>query len=226
MLNIIVADDHDFVREALVTHLRVLDKDAKLFEASSYPDVLALAEPGRARADGISLVLLDLKMPGLNDRDPYAGLRRVCRAFPKVPVVIFSGDEDHATITGAMANGARGYIPKTTRGRSLVNALTLVLSGEIYVPPVMLTNGRPVPNVPVPNAPAPPGPAHTAAASLSVRELAALRLLAQGKTNKEIARDLGLQDVTVKMHLSNAYKKLGANNRVEAVRIATELNIT
>jgi len=221
MLNIIVADDHDFVREALILHLRALDKDANLFEASSYLDVLAMAERRPASADAISLVVLDLKMPGLDDDDLYAGLRRVCQAFPKVPVVIFSGDDDYATITGAMANGARGYIPKTTLGRSLINALTLVLSGEIYVPPVMLKNGRHAPS-----APAPATPIQSAAANLSVRELAALRLLAQGKTNKEIARELGLQDVTVKMHLSNAYKKLGANNRVEAVRIATGLNIT
>ena len=218
MPNIILADDHELIREAVKPYLMQLAEQVSVWEASTYDEVIALGQRADAAADTIPLALMDLHMPGSMPGD---GLRQVCKALPKTAVVIFSSSEDSQTIATALQNGARGYIPKTTRGRSLVNALRLVMDGETYVPPSMMKDIFSA-QTPAPSAQQDSG----LAALLSPREVSSLRLLTQGMTNKEIARELGLQEVTVKMHLRNAYRKIGATNRIEAVRIAVEQNFS
>lgn len=223
MPNIILADDHELVREAVRPYLNTLADDVSIWEASSYAEVYALEDRAQTSPSGVALAIIDLRMPGLTTDDPFEGLRRVMRIFPKTPIAIFSGEEDGTIIAGALKNGARGYIPKTKRGTSLVNALKLIMAGEIYVPPSLASKylegqSRPANAEGAAGTPPP--------SNLTGRETECLTLLARGKTNKEIARTLNLQDVTVKMHLSSAYRKLGATNRVEAVRIATEMNLT
>jgi len=221
MLNIILADDHELIREAVKPYLMQLAPDVSVREAGSYDEVLNLGKRAAEAAESIPLALLDLHMPASGGDEGFAGLRQVCAAMPTTAVVIFSSNEEGQVIAAALSNGARGYIPKTTRGRSLVNALKLVMDGEIYVPPSMVKS---VFSGQSRGASPPEEAAVTLASRLSPREAASLRLLVRGMTNKEIARELALQDVTVKMHLRNAYRKIGATNRIEAVRIALEQN--
>ena len=222
MLNIILADDHELIREAVKPYLLRLAPEVSIREASSYDEVLELGKRAAEASEGISLALLDLHMPASGNNKGLAGLRQVCAAMPATAVVIFSSNEDGQVIAAALSNGARGYIPKTTQGRSLVNALKLVMDGEIYVPLSMVKSvfsGQAPRAAPAEEAPA------TLESRLSPREAESLRLLIRGMTNKEIARELALQDVTVKLHLRNAYRKIGATNRIEAVRIALEQNL-
>jgi two-component system nitrate/nitrite response regulator NarL len=223
MLNIILADDHELIREAVRPYLLSLADEVSVWEASTYTEVYALESRAQRSPEGVSLALIDLRMPGLSTDDPYEGLRRILQIFPKTSVAIFSGDEDGAVISGALKIGARGYITKTTRGASLVNALNLIIAGEIYVPPT-LADKFPDIQPPLPSSKI----LSTAklVPTLTPSEIEGLNLLAQGRTNKEIARELGIPGDTLKMHLSSAYRKLGATNRVEAVRIATKLNLT
>ncbi len=216
MPTILIADDHELIREAIKPYLRQLVEDAKLVEAGSYGEVFDRGAKLKEADARVILAMLDLSMPGAADDDAFFGLRKLKQILPNTPVVIFSSTENPATISEALKNGAQGFIPKSARGRSLVNALRLVLAGEIYVPPIMAT----VAVEPPPAAPAPP-----MSEELSSRELESLRMLVRGMSNKEIARELGLQAVTVKLHLRKAYRKLGATNRVEAVRIAVERHI-
>jgi DNA-binding NarL/FixJ family response regulator len=181
-------------------------------EAGSLPDVL------RHVGQAFDLILLDLQMPGMNGTRGVADART---AFPDAPIVVISGFTDPAVIRGAIANGANGYIPKTARGKSLVTALKLVMEGETYLPPSLLAEDAAA----QPDAPLPTGENGTSSTpagfeKLSPREAAVLRLLISGKTNKEIGRDLDLQEVTVKVHLRNVYRKIKATNRTDAVRIA------
>jgi len=216
-LNIILADDHELIREAVKPYLAMLGSNIDIWEASTYDELFTLAERANKVANGAGLALIDLKMPGSDD--DLNVFRDICGVLKNTAVVAFSATNDSATIAKVMQNGARGFVPKTMRGQSLVNALKLVMAGDIYLPPALLTSA---PADDSNRSTAKDPNASAALSKLSVRERESLGLLMRGMTNKEIARELNLQDVTVKMHLRNAYRKLGAANRVEAVRIATE----
>lgn len=211
-MRIIVADDHSLMRDILRQYLQFLSESLDIVEASSLPEVL----DHRDDEQPADLILLDLQMPGM---DGLKSVGEVRRTFPACPIVVISANEDPKTIRDAIQAGANGYIPKTTRGKSVVTALKLVLAGEIYLPPTLLTDmGMSLAHDQFARqAGSAPGGGF---AKLSDREAAVLRLLIEGKTNKEIGRDLALQEVTVKVHLRNIYRKIGATNRADAVRLA------
>lgn len=212
-MNILLADDHDLVRDGLRPFLEQLENDVSVTEASSLDEVLACSKD----RDNLDLILLDLYMPGM---DGLNSVSKVSGEFKGCPIVVISGHYDNEVITGAIQNGARGFVPKTARGKSLLSALRLVLEGETYVPPAVVSGEQ---------SSMPPGQARASQqkfdadnvlSKLSARELSVLRLLIDGMTNKEIARELDLQEITIKVHLRNAYRKIGASNRADAVRIA------
>jgi len=138
------------------------------------------------------------------------GVEVMRRLHPTVPVVILSGHVEREEVLAAVRAGAAGYIPKTISGSALTNALRLVLAGESYLPPSILLDSSAGDRKP------PASPLST----LSVREREILGYLIEGQTNKEIARRLDLQEITIKIHLRNVYRKIGAVNRAQAVRIA------
>jgi DNA-binding NarL/FixJ family response regulator len=127
-----------------------------------------------------------------------------------VPVVILSGHVERENVLAAVRAGVAGYIPKTISGAALINALRLVLEGETYLPSSILVDSA------ASDRKIPPSPLST----LSAREREILGYLIEGLTNKEIARLLDLQEITIKIHLRNVYRKIGAVNRAQAVRIA------
>lgn len=208
-LQILIADDHNLLRDALRPIMQKLDAEVDVLEASTYEEAQQQAVSHRA----LDLVLLDLNMPGMNGPD---SVRELCGQIPGVPVVMMSGQFGRKDVTSAIEAGATGYIPKTLGADAMVNALRLVLSGETYVPSVVFS-----------------GPeeekkgrgkfgADSPLSRLSKRETEILGYLIEGNTNKEIARELELQEITIKIHLRNAYKKIGASNRADAVRIAMQ----
>jgi len=209
-MRILFADDHQIVRDGLKPYLERLADEVEVIEACSLDEAIALPRD----VDPYDLVLLDLGMPGM---DVAQGLARAVAHFVGAPVVIISGHQEAQYVKAALDGGASGFIPKTTSGKSMVNALRLVLDGEIYLPPSLLqANLAPEAGLLGSQVMSEDNPL----SRLSPRELEILRLLIDGNTNKEIARSLDLQEITVKVHLRNAYRKIGANNRADAVRIA------
>jgi DNA-binding NarL/FixJ family response regulator len=187
--------------------VRALDAAVQVFEADGLEPLLALVQ-----AHAADLALVDLNMPGMNG---LAGLLRLREAAPTLPVVVASGQEDAATIRAVLAAGAVGFIPKSEKPEVLVQALQLVRAGGTYVPPRLLDA---VAAVPSPAAASPTG-------GLTPRQLDVLKRLLRGEPNKLIARELGLTEGTVKIHIAAILRTLHARNRTEAVVRARSLGI-
>ena len=203
----LIADDHALFRTGLGSLLEVIDPDIKVVEAASYPEALRTVN----ETDDLDLALVDLGMPGM---ERFAGLNALIRAMNGVPVVVVSAAETAEEMGQAMDCGAHGYIPKTLDSSVVVAAVRQVISGEIYLPPTLMDWA--------------PGGAKTESGGLHLtpRQRDVLNLMAGGKSNKEIARILGLAEGTIKLHVTGLLKVLDANNRTQAVIKAASLGLT
>jgi two-component system nitrate/nitrite response regulator NarL len=205
-LRIVFADDHRLVREALAPFIQRLAPTVRLDEASTVDEAITLLQ-SNTQCD---LILLDLNMPGM---DGFEGFNRLQHVAPDTPIAVLSGSIDPSDVSQALAHGAAGYIPKTTAGTTLVNALQIILAGEIYVPPALMP-------AQATRSGGPGGARETRSVPLADRQMDVLKALAEGLTNKEIARRLGIAEITVKVHLQSIYRKLGVSNRTEALAAA------
>jgi two-component system nitrate/nitrite response regulator NarL len=198
-MRILIADDHDLFREALVMFLKAQGL-SDLSEVGSVDEIEAsISAAGPA---GFDLVLLDYEMPGM---DGLTGLARVRAAMKDKPVAILSGTASPAVAREAIEAGARGFLPKTMGGKSLAAAIQFIAGGDVFVPYGFLDQAEAKP-----------------AGDLTAREFQVLRGLTEGKSNKDIARQLELQEVTIKLHVKTLCRKLGARNRTQAAMIARD----
>lgn len=206
-MRIILADDHVMIREGLRPFVERVSDDAVVIEAGTLPEVIALLN--REPAD---LVILDLKMPGMNG---FQGLAALRQSFPSTRCVMLSAVTDRECVMEAIRLGADGFIPKHLSGATMVSALQLVLSGERFIPSTV-----------VETAPDNGGVGGSAAseliARLTPRERDILLLLREGLPNKSIANRLEVSEVTVKSHLGNVFRKLGVQNRLQAMRLLVD----
>ena len=208
-MRILLADDHTLVRENLSDFLQELDNNVTVIEADTFDGAAEIADRERS----LDLIILDLMMPGM---DGLNGLRQMIERHPDVPVVILSGSIRREDIHGAMDVGAKGYIPKTIRGKAMLNALRLILSGDTYIPQSALAAAVTPAQEPIGD----PSGENAGALSfldLTPREKEVLHLLVKGHPNKTIAKELGVKEVTVKVHLQHVFSKLGVSNRTQAV---------
>lgn len=245
-MRLLLADDHTLFRDALVQYIHRTDPGIEMLLAKDFYEAFDIVQ---ANPD-FDLILLDLRMPGMNGLD---GLRQIRQTYPDVPVAIMSGIAEPSDVKQAMEDGAYGYFPKTLSGKALMKAIQLVLAGEKFLPIDHNTNTI------MPSYRADPGDGaashadgagapsgtfdiynpvsndrHTAPSStanlahidsLTPRERDVLSYLVKGSSNKEIARELGLQVVTIKLHVRGICKKLGAQNRTQAALKAKELRL-
>lgn len=213
-ITVILADDHRMVREALVPFVRRIGDRVTVLEAGSLDEVLDLA--GRSE-NPIDLVILDLYMPGMNGP---GGLRRLRELRPQTPVAVLSGSVNAQDIEGALDAGAVGYLPKTMIGAAFVNALSLVLNGERFVPSEFYLGLRDRgPNMVAGES---EGGGDRVPVGLTSRQWAVLRELVVGRSNKEIAKILGIEEITVKVHLQAVFKRLQVSNRTQAATYAMQ----
>ena len=200
----LIADDHPLVRDALARTLRGVEPGVEVVEAGDAPGAIALL-----KQQAVSLLLVDLQMPGM---DGVAGVRRLRGLFPTVPLVVVSADQDPATVRATFAAGAAAYLPKSEPPEVLQQALRLVLAGGTYTPALALADLRGDGGAPRPDL-------H----SLTPRQRDVLRGLSRGLPNQLIARELGLSEGTVKIHIAAVLRALRARNRTEAVVLARQL---
>lgn len=195
-MRILLADDHDLVRETIASFLMGQPGFRAVEETATLGSALKLLR----QSEPFDLVLLDYDMPGM---DALTGLSKVLDHPGVCPVAILSGTATPSIARAAINAGAKGFVPKTLGAQSIVSAIKLMVAGETFVPFDFMQ-------------------VDADSGGLTPRESAVLEGLGAGKSNKEIARDLNLQEVTIKLHVKNLSRKLGARNRTHAAMIAKE----
>ena len=205
---LLICDDHPPIRAAVIYMARELIPEIEIFEAGNGAQALELLE----RHPGIDLALLDLHMPGMSGFDLLSELKL---KFPALPVVVLSSDEMRATVIDALEHGATGYICKSSPTDLLAKFLEHALKGNIVLP-TALSGGASAP-APGASTPAPAAAQGMAGLALSPRQLDVLDCLLRGMWNKQICRELGLAEGTVKNHAIAIFRALNVNSRAQAV---------
>jgi DNA-binding NarL/FixJ family response regulator len=201
----LIADDHSVVREGLRMFLR-LDSDIDVIgEAADGAEALRLV--GTLRPD---VVLMDLIMPVM---DGIIATRAIREQFPDTEVVALTSVLEDASVVGAIRAGAIGYLLKTTDAEDLRRSIRAAAAGQVQLSPEVAA--RLMREVRAPDSPE----------ALTDRETDVLRLVAEGKANKEIAQGLGIGEKTVKTHVSSILAKLGLQSRTQAALYAARIGI-
>ncbi|KQN20991.1 MULTISPECIES: response regulator transcription factor [unclassified Sphingomonas] len=199
---ILIADDHPLFRQALKLAVGRAAPDAVILEAGQLGEAIEAAR-GAARLD---LVLLDLRMPG---SEGFAGVALLHAERPDTPIVVISSADEAEAAPRARAYGAVGFVSKTADLATLENAVARALAGDRDAPVAAL----------------PADDISNRVASLTPTELKVLLGVLAGRLNKQIAFDLGVSEATVKGHMTAILRKLGVQNRTQAVLAARALDI-
>ncbi|WP_305786805.1 response regulator [Symbioplanes lichenis] len=202
MIKLIVVDDHPVVRDGLRGMFAGEDRFEVLGEAADGAEALVVA-----RAVDPDVVLMDLRMPGM---DGVTAIKALRDQGSRARVLVLTTYDTDTDVLPAIRAGATGYLLKDTPRAELFRAVTAAHRGESVLSPAVA--GRLMGELRAP-----------AASALSQRELEVLRLIAQGCSNREAARRLFISEATVKTHLLHAYAKLGVRDRAAAVAAAYDL---
>jgi len=219
-VKVLIADDHRLIIEGVKIKLAELDPGIEAVVAMNLDE---LDRAVAAHADELDLALVDITMPGTCGHQHVAKLRAQA---PALPVIVLSGSEDVDLMRSLIDLGVLGFIPKAYSPDVMLSAIRLVLAGGIYIPPLLLANAQAQGWQPT-EAPPPAGDSNRSVDGLRTllteRQIDVMRLLSQGKPNKLIARDLGISEGTVKIHLAAIFRALNVRNRVEAVVASRKL---
>lgn len=214
-MHILVADDHRLFLEMCEAYVTRKRPDIQITTAKD----LQTAIDAAANHDDLDLAVMDLCMPGMHGAD---GVAKFKQQFPNLPLAIMSGVAHQSDIDQTMQAGAIGFFPKTMSAQALISAMELVYSGEIFVP----VDYQPPPELhPQNRLKDINAQAHFQAEDihLTKREKDVVAFLIEGASNQDIADALGLQLVTVKLHVRGICRKLSAKNRTQAALRAKEL---
>lgn len=216
-IRVMVVDDHTLFRRGLTA---LLLRDARVQVVG---DVADAGEAQRCAQElQPDLILLDNHLPGVRGVDALSALQE---AVPRARIVMLTVSEDEADLMLALRNGAAGYLLKTMEGDALIGAIERAVKGENVIAPEMTQKMVASYLGTTPNGTTPVARPSVLSA-LSSRELEILRGIACGSSNKEIGRDLGIAETTVKVHVQNVLRKLRVTTRVHAAVIATEMGIS
>jgi DNA-binding NarL/FixJ family response regulator len=200
VVRILLCDDHVMFREGIVDRLRYRPNLELVGEAGNGAKAVELARELRP-----DVVVMDLEMPGMGG---FEAIARILREDREARVLVLSGHASDANVLGALEEGAVGYVLKGSPSTELFHAIEKVAAGERYIPPelasrlVFLLQD-------------------SSYKGLTEREVRVLRLIAEGKKDKEIARSLGQSLRTIRRDVTRLYEKLGASNRAQAIALAS-----
>jgi two-component system, NarL family, nitrate/nitrite response regulator NarL len=211
-MKLLVVDDHPLFRDGLAALLRQANPDTQVFQAC---DSEAGVEMAQATND-LDAVFVDLMMPGLAGE---AAVREFARRRPELPVIVLSSSENPSDVKRVLNAGALGYIPKSASPQTVLSALQLVLTGNIYVPPFLAHAEEAASTA-----------KHSATPTevlnqLTERQVDVLKHVSDGMSNKEISARLGIAEKTVKAHIAAIFKTLNVVNRTQAANAAREMKL-
>lgn len=215
-LTILLADDHAIFRQAIrrlvVDHVA----RAEVIEVGGFDSALEVL----AASGGATLAVLDLSMPGMAGGASVRALRDI---YPDAKVMVLSASEARSDVLDILDAGAHGYVAKSAPPEEIARAINYVLAGNIYAPPLLATAA--LESGAAPKSASSPASAAVDLGRFTPRQQDVIRLLAAGKSNKEIARTLDLAEGTVKIHLAAIFRVLEARNRTEAVARAAGVKL-
>ena len=200
-MNVLIVDDHPMVLEYLLAAVGKALPNAVARTAGTLLEALEVAREHR-----LNLVLLDLGLPGCGGIDSVLRFRK---EFPEATVLVVSSNDDRDSITGALAVGAAGYVPKGAGPKALLQALRLVADGGRYIP-AQLAGIPPAGN-------AQGDGKRRGEEALTERQRAVLACMLQGLSNTQIADALGIAEATVKQHAHAVYQAFGVSSRVDLI---------
>lgn len=218
-MKLLIADDHALFRDALVQYIERSNPAASVILAKDFDEAFTYLNQDSDK----DLVVLDLRMPGM---DGLQGFETLKESFPNLRVALMSGVAEEEDVKEALSKGVVGYFPKTMSGRALLAAIEKVVSGEKYIPKgknstymqsYYADDIHTSKNV--------NGHSSRTKTEFTPRESEVLSYLLDGASNKEIARALDLQVVTVKLHIRGICRKLNAKNRTQAALMARDMGI-
>lgn len=211
-MKLLVVDDHPLFRDGLAALLRQANPDTQVLQACDGEAGMEMAQA----TDDLDAVFVDLMMPGLAGE---AAVKEFARRRPELPVIVLSSSENPSDVKRVLSAGALGYIPKSASAQTVLSALQLVLTGNIYVPP-LLARATEAAAADKQNAASP-----ATASQLTERQIEVLKQLREGMSNKEISNRLGIAEKTVKAHVAAIFRTLKVVNRTQAANAARELQL-
>jgi DNA-binding NarL/FixJ family response regulator len=214
-MRFLIVDDHALIRSGLSDVLKRHFPTCSCLTAASSEEALTTL-----RDSPVDLAIVDLFIPG---EDAFSHLRKICDAFTELPVVVLSATEHPQHIRKCIDLGAAAFVPKSANESILIHALNTTLAGGFYVPQnfnsvvaaAAFTNDAELPAISI----------ETITSTLTERQVHILTMVAQGKTNKQIARECSLSDNTVKVHVSAILRALGLSNRTQAGLLGQKLGL-
>ena len=215
--NVLIADDHELILQAMQKLIGHLHPNLTSHLVSDWSQLLRLLESDIV----MDLAIIDYHMPGSS----LAGFVELSMLYPQLPVVVVSAETSPEVVQALFKQaGIKGFVPKTDQAAVLLQAIKLVLMGGQYIPALLLASDTssntsyPTANQSLDDL--------TRQWGLSSRLQDVLNLLAQGLSNKMIARQLGISDLTVKTHVNLLYKQMGVKNRAEATAMFLRLKLS
>ncbi len=206
-MKVLITDEQSLFRDGLSLRLKQINQDINILQSSDLIEMQKLL----SKEPDIDILILDIDIPNATDI-----INKLKTISPQTKIVAISTSEDTRNIRKILSNGVKGYIPKKSDSNILSGALKLILDGGTYIPLAMLENNTEYnKNIPQPQL----------KKNLTNRQSQVLNLIAQGKSNKQIAYEMGVSEATVKLHINALLRSLKVNNRTQAVITAQKLGL-
>lgn len=205
-MKVLITDEQSLFIDGLSLRLKEINEDIVILQSSSLLDMQKIL----SHETDTDLVIFDIDLANINTTEI---INKIKTLAPNIKIVTTSTSEDTRNIKKILSLGVKGYIPKRSDSNILSGALKLILDGGTYIPPAMLNNNLDYSSY------------NSCKKNLTNRQSQVLDLIAQGKSNKQIAYDMGVSEATVKLHINALLRSLKVNNRTQAVITAQKMGL-